>query len=93
MRLPIDNTDELVKVVVRTPEKLLYEGECLAVSAQNSVGPFDVLAGHQNFITNINGMVTLQMMDEKQNLEYFVQVGVLRVNLNTVSLFIILLSE
>jgi F-type H+-transporting ATPase subunit epsilon len=39
------------KVSIRSPEKTLWEGSAVAVSAKNTEGPFDILASHANFVT------------------------------------------
>ncbi len=36
---------------VYSPFKTYYDGEVVSVSAVNDTGPFDVLAGHHNFLT------------------------------------------
>lgn len=40
-----------LKVIVRSPFQLHYEGDASSVSAQNQVGPFDILPGHANFFS------------------------------------------
>lgn len=80
-------------VTARTPGKVLYEGECMAVTAQNTIGPFDVLPGHGNFITNINGSITIHHLNKKDKIEYPVQMGIIRVKQNKVQLYIILSGE
>lgn len=80
--------------MVRTPAKLVFEGVCTAVNAENVLGPFTVLPGHQNFITNVTGMVTLYIKEgEKKTMEVAVQVGVLHVKSGDVILYVILTPE
>jgi F-type H+-transporting ATPase subunit epsilon len=74
-------------LVVRTPEKTIYEGEAHAVSSVNERGPFDVLAAHQNFITLIREkLVITDTAGEKQ--EVPVQGGVMRVHENEITIFL-----
>ena len=40
-----------LNVKVRSPFTIYYEGPALSVSAQNPVGPFDILPGHANFFS------------------------------------------
>lgn len=44
----------MLKVQVLTPKQIIYQSEASAVSSRNSVGNFDILPGHANFITLIN---------------------------------------
>ncbi|MEI6237181.1 MAG: hypothetical protein WCP03_01090 [Candidatus Saccharibacteria bacterium] len=39
---------------VYSPFKVYFEGNIESVSAINDTGPFDVLAGHHNFMTLLN---------------------------------------
>lgn len=43
-----------VKII--SPKETIFDGEALSVSSINSLGPFDVLAQHANFITIIEGV-------------------------------------
>ena len=38
-------------VIARAPFHVYYEGAAQAVSATNSVGPFDILPGHADFFS------------------------------------------
>jgi F0F1-type ATP synthase epsilon subunit len=80
-------------VKARTPLKVIYEGECMAITAQNTIGPFDVLPGHGNYITNISGPIIIHELNRKDKIEYPVQMGIIRVHQNTVYLYIILTGE
>lgn len=82
-----DITHALLKLKVRTPEKLIYEGEAKAVSSVNERGPFDVLSAHQNFITIIRErLVIYDNNGEKQDIP--VQRGIMRVHENEVTIFL-----
>lgn len=85
------NTSQLsdipLKLKVRTPDKLVFEGEARAVSSVNERGPFDVLSAHQNFITIIRDkLVIIDLKGEKQDIS--VQRGVMRVRENEVTVFL-----
>lgn len=76
-----------LKLKVRTPDKLVFEGDAKAVSSVNERGPFDVLSAHQNFITIIRDkLVIIDLKGEKQ--EVSVQRGVMRVHENEVTVFL-----
>lgn len=60
----------ILDVEIRSPDKTLYKGPAIAVSSRNEVGPFDVLPQHENFISIINGKITVWIhKNEKQEIE------------------------
>jgi F0F1-type ATP synthase epsilon subunit len=76
-----------LNLIVRTPEKTIYQGEAKAVSSVNERGPFDVLGAHQNFITLIKDSLSIvDTQGEKQDIP--VQDGVMRVHENEVTVFL-----
>ncbi len=44
-----------IMVRVSSADELLWEGPAQSVSSENQSGPFDILPGHANFITMIEG--------------------------------------
>ena len=83
---------EILTVTVRTPDSVVFHGECSALIAENTLGPFGVYPGHQNFITNITGFLKLQSKGSEQMVDYFINMGILRVFRNTVHVYIMLYS-
>ena len=74
-------------LVVKTPEKTIYEGEARAVTSVNERGQFDILAAHQNFITLIREqLIITDPAGEKQEIP--VQSGVVRVHDNEITIFL-----
>lgn len=60
----------ILDVEIRSPDQTLYKGPAIAVSSRNEVGPFDVLPQHENFISIINGKITVWThKNEKQEIE------------------------
>lgn len=49
--MPSTTTKPVLTVIARAPFHVYYEGEAQAVSASNSVGPFDILPGHADFFS------------------------------------------
>lgn len=45
----------ILHVKVISPKETIFDGEALSVSSKNSIGPFDILPEHANFITVIEG--------------------------------------
>jgi F0F1-type ATP synthase epsilon subunit len=83
---------EALFVTVHSPDGVMFQGMCSGVTAVNLLGPFDILPNHENFITHINGAVTLYIADSKNTKEIPVQMGVLRVLKNDVVLYVIMSS-
>ncbi|MCX6783701.1 MAG: hypothetical protein NT141_01325 [candidate division WWE3 bacterium] len=75
-----------MKVEVISPESS-YTAEVTAVSARNDTGPFDVLPGHANFITEFKGLIKLKLVDHS-NWEVNPPYGVLRCRNNQVTIYI-----
>ena len=44
-----------LNITINSPEKIIWEGRASSVSSENSAGKFDVLPGHANFVTMIEG--------------------------------------
>lgn len=46
-----DDKNNSMLVKVHSPFKNYFDGDAFSISAENLVGPFDILPGHHNFIT------------------------------------------
>ena len=77
----------LLSVIIRNPEKLVFEGKVKAVTAYNTKGIFDVLPYHANFISIINDVIILHAIDGKEQ-KIPLQKGVIRVFEDTVSIYL-----
>ncbi|MDP2671059.1 MAG: hypothetical protein Q8P13_01190 [bacterium] len=64
-----------------------YSGQALAVSSENSLGKFDILPQHANFVTQINKQLTIHTLDKKET-KYEFNRGVLEVSENIVRIFL-----
>jgi len=53
-KAPIHKIGDKFHLKVYSPFKVYFEGDIESVSAVNDTGPFDILAGHHNFITLLN---------------------------------------
>ena len=54
-----------MKVIVRTTEEIVFNGESDRLSSYNEVGRFDVYPMHANFISIINKELTLYLKHQK----------------------------
>jgi len=68
----------MLHVVIKSPTEIIWEGEAEWVSSENSVGPFDVLPGHANFITLIdNKPIVIQDTNTKKERYVFKRAALL----------------
>jgi F-type H+-transporting ATPase subunit epsilon len=59
-----------------SPNEVLYEGEVRSVSSANSVGPFDILREHANFITIVENkpLSIIQADGQKKQFTYSIAI-------------------
>lgn len=68
----------MLSVTVRDREGVKFDGTAEVMSSVNSVGPFDVLAGHSNFISLIRKRVTIVETGGKKT-EFNLESGVVHI--------------
>lgn len=83
----MNNDGRKLKVVVRERTSLFFEGECMAVSSTNDIGPFDILVDHANFISIIKEKLTLHFSESSQK-DFDVIGGVIRAKENMVEVYL-----
>lgn len=49
----------ILSVLIRNRDGVVFEGECLSLSSYNDVGKFDVLRLHANFISLVQKEITI----------------------------------
>jgi F0F1-type ATP synthase epsilon subunit len=73
---------------VYSPFKTYFEGDIESVSAVNDTGPFDILAGHHNFITLLNPCdMTIRVKDKDDEVIKITR-GIMQVKLHNVIVFL-----
>jgi F0F1-type ATP synthase epsilon subunit len=76
-----------LKVIARGPFKVYYEGSAKVVSADNRVGPFDILPGHADFFSLLTPCdVTIDTNKDPVNFQ--ANNGIITVRADEVMLFI-----
>lgn len=78
---------ELLKVMIRNREKVIFDGLAYALSSINNKGVFDVLPQHINFITMIKESLTIHKPDKTKQ-EFKIRTGLMRVNADTVEIYV-----
>lgn len=73
---------------IYAPFKNYYEGDVLSVSAVNDTGPFDILAGHHNFITLLNACDLVVRGPQEQTQVIKISRGIMQVKAHNVTVFL-----
>ena len=82
----IDSTT-IKNVKVYSPFKVYYDAEAKSVSSASLTGPFDVLAGHKNFITLLTtGDVTIRSARGEEKIS--IERGIMHVREDNVTVFL-----
>lgn len=76
-----------LQVIIRDRKGVSWEGGATVVSSINSVGPFDVLAQHANFISIIKNRIVVTKLDKTKQ-EFNVDSGVMQVRENKVMVYL-----
>lgn len=77
----------ILTVSVTSSSKKYYEGEAKSVSSLNTVGPFDILPRHENFISLIADRLAIVDTSGKK-FQLKITSGLLEVSANKVRIFI-----
>ena len=75
-----------LSVRVASASKTFFDGEARSVSSISSIGPFDILVDHENFISLIRDKVTIFDQGGKRY-EIEIEKGILEVSENKVRVF------
>ena len=74
-------------VRIVSPKGTVFEGQAYSVSSQNSVGKFDILPGHTNFITLIKDQSIFIVTVTNQTINLKVPLSVIYTTHNLVSIY------
>lgn len=82
--------DQQLNVIARAPFEVYYEGAALAVSANNSVGDFDILPGHADFFSILQPCdIVIRLLDDgAEPIVFHANNGIVTVRDNEVMLFV-----
>lgn len=79
--------DVTLTLTVRTRDSLLYEGKVRSLTAHNDYGRFDILPGHSNYISLVDGLISF-VTDAGLDRNLRVQNALLTASANKISIFI-----
>lgn len=78
---------ELLTVKIISPKIEYFNGSALSVSSVNSVGPFDILPEHGNFITLVKNIPIIIRQPNKQEQTFTFPLAVFYAKKNLVTIF------
>ena len=81
------NVQQILSVHIRTREKVLYDGQALAVTSNDSSGMFDILPQHTNFISIIRDLIIIRKLDGTKEV-FKLEQGVMKVVNNEVHAYL-----
>ena len=82
-----DTTESTLSVVARAPFHIYYEGPAISLSAENRVGPFDILPGHADFFSMLKPCdIVIETAD--QEIKFAIYSGMITVRSDQVMLFV-----
>jgi F0F1-type ATP synthase epsilon subunit len=74
-------------LLVRSRDKIIYQGEASSVSSVNERGKFDILPQHSNFISLVKDYLIIRGKDGKST-EIKIDNGIIRVHKDKVDIYI-----
>lgn len=77
----------VLNVKINSPEKIIWEGEALSVSSENSDGKFDILPKHANFITFVQDKPIVIRTPDKEKVEHSFPRSVIYMHGDTVNIY------
>jgi len=86
-QIPEQKGGHLLHITIRNREKVIFDGDAIALSSVNSEGPFDVLPQHINFISIIKEYITIYKPDKSKQ-EYKLRIGLMKVNGNKIEIYV-----
>lgn len=78
---------EIIHLIIRNRENILYDSDVRSISAINGKGPFDVLPRHANFICVIEKYIVIHETAAKTN-QMKIEIGILHVHEGTVDIYL-----
>ncbi|MBI4036816.1 hypothetical protein HY385_00110 [Candidatus Daviesbacteria bacterium] len=78
---------EVLQVKIISPKETLFEGPALSVSSKNTVGKFDILPEHANFITVVKDEPIIIRQPNKPDVTFKFSFAVIYNNNNQVKIY------
>ncbi len=82
-----DKNLKQMTVIVHSPFKSYFDGQAFSISAENLVGPFDILPGHHNFMTLLSACeLVIRSKTGEQRIN--ISGGIMHVKANRIVVFL-----
>jgi F0F1-type ATP synthase epsilon subunit len=75
-----------LRIKVYAPFKVYFDGIADSISAENDTGPFDILAGHKNFMTLLNPCELIIRSEQEEKIK--ISRGILHVKGGRITVFL-----
>jgi len=76
-----------LQVIARAPFHIYFEGEAQVISAENKVGPFDILPDHADFFSMLKPC-EIKIETDEDTISFNTSNGIISVQNNEVLLFV-----
>ena len=83
----LEHENITMKVTVKNPEGIVFDGQVFALTSVNTSGPFDILPFHSNLVSLISKKLILYIQKENPQ-QMDIENGVLKVTENVVEIFL-----
>ena len=74
-------------ISIETPTGVMLSGEIKALSLINSLGPFDVVERHTNFISAIREKIIVHQLDDSKK-EIPIETGIIKITKNGTEIYL-----
>lgn len=80
--------NNLLQVRIVSPKQVIFSGEATSVSSTNSVGNFDILPKHANFLTLVEKVPLIIRKPDKEKLTFNFPLAIIFASQNRVNIYI-----
>lgn len=87
MGIFLPESNETLEIKVIASEKTLYSGIGKSVSSENEAGRFDVLPGHQSFISIIRRVIVIHT-SKNEKVRFIIGKGILKCIKNKIEILV-----
>lgn len=81
-------TKGLMRVKIYAPFRTYFNSEAASLSAINETGPFDILAGHKNFMSLLSPCTITVRVPQRPDFNIAIERGVMHVKADSVTVFL-----
>ncbi len=79
---------DILDIKIRSRDKVVFEGQAVHLTSNNSVGSFTILPRHTNFISIIKDFIQIRKPDQTEEKIKVEETGILKVLENRVEVYL-----